>query len=194
MKLKNWAKKQGIHYMTALNWFHAGKIPNAIQYDTGTIIVVTDEPVSINPTDFNTVYIYSRVSSHNKKADLERQAQRCIEFAQANGYVIQKVVKEIGSGMNDKRPKLIKLLEQKPKHIIVEHKDRLTRFGFNFFDLLLPMIGCRLTVINRDHEERDDLIKDLVSIVTSFCCKLYGLRRSQNKQKRIKDILADENI
>lgn len=190
MKLKQWAKKQGISYLTALRWFKAGKIPNSKQYPSGTIIIQEEEVVNIDQQ--KRVHIYARVSSHEKKEDLERQAQRCVEFANANGYEVMSVVKEIASGMNDKRPKLMKLINQKPAHIIVEHKDRLTRFGFNYFEQLLPMIGCKLTVMNRDKEEQDDLLKDLVAIITSFCCKLYGIRRAQNKKARIQNIL-DQN-
>lgn len=192
MKLRQWADKQGISYLTALRWFKAGKIPNSTQFPSGTIIIQDELPV--NTDENKAVHIYARVSSHEKKDDLQRQAQRCVEFANSNGYNIISITKEIASGMNDKRPKLIKLIEQKPKHIIVEHKDRLTRFGFNYFDLLLPMIGCKLTVMNRDQEEHTDLMKDLISVITSFCCKLYGLRRAQNKKQKIQQILEDENV
>lgn len=193
MKLKQWADKQGISYLTALRWFKAGKIPNSKQYDTGTIIV--DDALHLNTSaDHKKVYIYARVSSYEKKNDLERQVERCIQFANSNGYEIVSVTKEIASGMNDRRPKLLKLLEKNPSHIIVEHKDRLTRFGFNYFEVLLPKIGCKLTVINRDVEEQSDLMKDLISIITSFCCKLYGIRRANNKKDKIKQILEDENV
>ena len=192
MKLKDWAKKQGISYLTGLRWFHSGKIPNAYQVDTGTIIV--PDVIPINQSSPKLVSIYCRVSSPQKKDDLERQALRCIEFANANGYQIDKVVKEIASGLNDNRPKLIKLLNSNPEILLVEHKDRLTRFGFNYFELFLPKIGCKLLVMNRDSEEKDDLLKDFIAIITSFCCRLYGLRRSQNKKNKIKEILQNDNL
>jgi predicted site-specific integrase-resolvase len=190
MKLTTWVKNQGISYLTGLRWFHAGKIPNAYQMDTGTIIIpdVHNTPV----TNKKQLSIYCRVSSHEKKGDLERQAERCVAFANANGYEIISITKEIASGMNDKRPKLLKLLETNPPAILVEHKDRLTRFGFNYFDILLPKIGCQLLVMNRDAEENDDLMKDLIAIITSFCCRLYGLRCGQQKKSQIKEIL--ENV
>lgn len=65
------------------------------------------------------------------------------------------------------------------------YKDRLTRFGFNYFDILLPKIGCELVVINKDEEDKPDLMKDLVAIITSFCCRLYGLRRGKGKAKEV---------
>lgn len=187
MRLTDWAKKQGIGYLTAWRWFHAGTLPvKAFQTISGSILV-EDTPIQ---TNLNQVWIYARVSSHDKKDDLERQTERCSEFCRARGWEIQKVIKEIGSGMNDSRPKLLKLLSENPSRIVVEHKDRLTRFGFKYFEVLLPKLGCELIVINRDPEEATDLMKDLVSVITSFCCRLYGLRRGQGKIKQIKEVLT----
>ena len=95
--------------------------------------------------------------------------------------------------MNDNRPKLIKLLESDAYRIVVEHKDRLTRFGFNYIETLTRQQGRELIVVHRDSEEEDDLLKDLVAIITSFCCRLYGLRRGRNKAREIKEtMLCDE--
>lgn len=187
MKLSKWAKQQGIHYSTALRWFHAGSIPNAKQLPTGTILV--EEKNEIEQKNVNGADIYCRVSSHNKKEDLDRQVKRCLDFCNASGIAVRKVYKEIASGMNDNRPKLKQMLESNPTHIVVEHKDRLTRFGFNYFETLLPKIGCRLTVINRDYEEESDLIKDLISIITSYCCRLYGIRKGQSKAQKVREVL-----
>ena len=108
MKLSQWAKEQGISYMTAFRWFHKGQIPNAIQYPNGTILV--QEQTQTKTTN-KQVSIYCRVSSYEKKDDLERQVQRCTDFCIANGYVIKEIVKEIASGMNDKRLMLNTLQE-----------------------------------------------------------------------------------
>jgi putative resolvase len=94
--------------------------------------------------------------------------------------------------MNDKRKQLCLMLDSNPTHIIVEHKDRLTRFGFNYLEKLLSKLGCEIVVMNRDSEDETDLMKDLVSIITSFCCRLYGLRRGQNKAKKLKEELNNE--
>jgi len=82
-------------------------------------------------------WTYARVSSHAQREDLERQSQRCVDFCRINGWKVVESVKEIASGMNDKRPRLVELLKSKPSRIVVEHKDRLTRFGFHYFDVLL---------------------------------------------------------
>jgi len=77
------------------------------------------------------------------------------------------------------------VLDAKPTRILIEYKDRLTRFGFNYFETLLPKIGCELVVINKETEDKQDLMKDLIAIITSFCCRLYGLRRGKNKAKKV---------
>lgn len=157
MKLSDWAKTQGISYQTAWRWFKTGRLPvNATQTPSGTILVELDSKA----TEWRQTSVYARVSAPEKQGDLERQAQRCVDFCQARGWSVDQIVKEVASGMNDSRPKLVKLLRNKPSRLVVEHKDRLTRFGFGYFELLLPMLDCELVVINRDAEERDDLLKD----------------------------------
>ena len=191
MKLSQWAVKNGLTYQTAFNLFKAGKLPGkVIQLETGTILV--DDCDSSIPKENIKTYIYCRVSSYIKKDDLNRQAGRCEDFCRTNGWAVEKVLKEVASGMNDKRSKLFSLLDRSPKRIVVEHKDRLTRFGFNYFDKLLPLLNYELVVIHRDTEDQDDLMKDLVAIITSFCCRLYGMRRGAAKGKVVKKIILNK--
>lgn len=190
MKLSQWAKNNGLHYNTAYRLFKNNQLPvDAIQLSTGTILVKENQ--NVNTIKNKNVSIYARVSSYDKKDDLERQIQRCVNFCSSNGYTIKNITKEIASGMNDKRPKLIKLLNSKPQCILVENKDRLTRFGFNYFEQLLPHINCELIVMNPNDNEENDLMKDLISVITSFCCRLYGLRKGQNKASKIKKELIE---
>lgn len=187
MKLSVWAKKNGISYMTAWRWFRDGKLPvKATQTKTGTVLI---EEVQEIKSQISKAIIYCRVSTYQKKDDLNRQLERCIKFCETKGWEIQKSYKEIASGMNDNRKMLNEILNNVPNILVVEHKDRLTRFGFNYLETLLSKLGCQVCVINRDSEEQEDLMKDLISIITSFCCRLYGLRRGQNKAKKIKEEL-----
>lgn len=94
--------------------------------------------------------------------------------------------------MNDNRKNLLNLFSLPAKRIVVEHKDRLTRFGFNYIDVLLKELGFELIIMNRDFEEENDLMKDLIAVITSFCCRLYGLRRGNNKSKKIKEVLNEK--
>jgi predicted site-specific integrase-resolvase len=181
VKLSTYAKKLGVCYRTAWDWWKKGKL-NAYQLDTGTIIVV-DEP---SPHVQLKVAIYARVSTPEKKSQLETQAQRLLDYCAAKGYKVEFVVKEVASGLNDQRPKLTKLLvDQSINLIVVEHKDRLTRFGFNYLELLLGNQHRTIEVINNDVTPRDDLMGDFVAIITSFCARLYGQRRCKRKTERI---------
>jgi len=139
------------------------------------------------------VCIYARVSSNKQKQDMERQIERIEQFVNAQGISVDKTYKEVASGMNDKRRQLCIMLEKKPTKIYVEHKDRLTRFGFNYLEILLNQMGCEVIVMNKDKECENDLMKDLVSIITSFCCRLYGLRKGHRKSKELQKELQEGN-
>jgi putative resolvase len=185
MKLSVYARKLGISYRTAHRWFKAGKVPG-YQADTGTIIVTDPEVEAILTTLPQKVAIYTRVSAAENKDNLDGQAKRLADYCAAKGYRVVAVVKEIGSGVNDTRPKLLRLLTDATiSMIVVEHKDRLTRFGFNYIEQLLAMQGRQIEVINLAENGKEDLIQDFVSIVTSFCARLYGQRRSKRKTERI---------
>jgi putative resolvase len=185
MKLSDWAREQGLHYMTAYGWFKSGKMPVPC-YQTASKTIMVESSKIINNLN---VVIYARVSSHDKKEDLLRQVTRCEAFCLAKGYSINGVYKEIASGMNDNRKQFWKMIDTNPTTIVVEHKDRLTRFGFEYINRLLLKQNCHIEVINRDAIEETDLIKDMISIITSFCCRLYGARRGQHKAKDIKEII-----
>jgi predicted site-specific integrase-resolvase len=193
MKLSQWAKKLGISYRTAWRMYQKGQIPNAIKLPTGSIIVLEDSDDKGTGIDNNTVAIYCRVSDNASKDNLERQAERLKEYAITRGYQIKHIVKEIGSGVNDSRPKLIKLLNQNDyKILLVEHKDRLTRFGFNYIKEWLESTGRKIEIVDEASDDRADLIQDLVSIVYSFSARLYGLRRAKKKTEEIMEVIQND--
>jgi putative resolvase len=130
VKLSDYAKRQGISYQTAWRWFKSGLL-NAEQMPTGTIIVRDDTPTRAQER----TVIYARVLAAENKSNLDSQAERARQFCIAKGYQIGGIIKEIGSGLNDQRPKLITLLnDPTARRIVVEHQDRLTRFGFNYIE------------------------------------------------------------
>ena len=188
MKLSVWAKSKGLHYRTAWNMYHAGQLPNSEQLLTGTIIV-SEEQVVKEENKKNV--IYCRISSTGRKHELQYQVNRCEQFCSAKGVIVHKVFKEVASGMNDSRREFLKMIEYNPDTIIVENKDRLTRFGFNYLKVLLKKQGCNIIVIHEDKENESDLVKDMISVVTSFCCRLYGLRRGRAKSTKIKEIIHE---
>ena len=185
MKLSAYARQIGVSYRTAWRWFKAGKL-SGFQADTGTIIVMDLTPEEAQVVAPCKVAIYSRVSAAENKGNLEAQAKRLQDYCAAKGYQVATIVKEIGSGVNDTRPKLMKLLtDSTVTLIVVDHKDRLTRFGFNYIEQLLKLQDRRIEVVNLAENGNEDLIQDLVSIVASFCARLYGQRRSKRKIERI---------
>ncbi|MFF2114517.1 IS607 family transposase [Rhodococcus koreensis] len=182
MKLSAWAKEQGVSYRTALNWFHAGKLPvPARQLPTGTILI--DPPVR----ESGVTVAYCRVSSHEQKSDLERQAGRVVTGAGERGLSIDRTITEIGSGLGGRAGKLRKLLaDPAVTTIVVEHRDRLASFGVEYLEAALSAQGRRIVVLDDsevvdDSEVADDLVREMTEVLTSMCVRLYG-RRSASRR------------
>jgi putative resolvase len=176
--LSEYAKKKGISYDTAWRMWKRGQLEGE-RLPTGTIIIFDEDK---KRQDEKKVAIYARVSSSENKSNLNTQAQRLESYCIAKGYQIIRVVKEVGSGVNDHRKLLIKLLEQTDYNLIVaEHKDRLSRVGFNYLKVLLVQTGRDIEIVNLAEERKDDLMQDFVSIITFFCARLYSLRRRKRK-------------
>lgn len=181
MKLSDYARQIGVTYKTAYLMFKRGEL-DAYQLPTGTIIV-NDSPT---PTIGQGVALYARVSSHDQKADAQRQLDRLRDYAAAQGYKITTEVIEIASGLNDQRPKFSRLLTDTTiECILVEHKDRATRFGFHYIALLLEAQGRRIEVIN-ETDTQDELVDDFVSLITSMAARIYGRRSSRQRAERIR--------
>lgn len=183
MKLSEYAKLNNIGYRAAWNRFKQGKIKSAFQNEFGTVIV--PEHV-ISDFNLNHVALYSRVSSNQNKENLKTQSDRLKSYACAKGYNILFDIKEVGSGINDNRVQLIKLLKDRSwGTLIVEHSDRLSRFGVNYIKILIESQGRKLEITNTASDEKTDLIQDLVSIIYSFSARLYGLRKSKRNTEKI---------
>lgn len=187
MKLSDWAEQQGITYKTAWRWFKAGRLPlPCTQTATGTILV---HPVETKPS--GSVALYARVSSADQKPDLERQLGRLTEHAVRKGFVVSRSVTEIGSGLNGHRPKLIKLLtDPDVTAILVEHRDRLARFGSEYIEAALSASGRRLLVVDTS-EMKDDLVQDMIDVMTSMCARLYGRRAARNRAEKAVKAMGD---
>jgi predicted site-specific integrase-resolvase len=187
-KLSEYAKEHNVTYRTAWNHFHRGLISGAYQLPTGTVVICDNRKQEVNRTEY--VVTYARVSSSENKTNLQKQSQRLIDYCNAKGWKTSENIFEIGSGINDNRPKLLKLLkEKKATKLVVEHKDRLTRFGFNYIKCICESINCEIVILNETSGEKEDIVQDFVSIITSFCAKIYGQRRSKrNTEKLIEEL------
>lgn len=110
-------------------------------------------------------------------------------YCAAKGYTIVDEVKEIRSGLNDQRPKLDQILKRDDYSLLIcEHRDRLTRFGFHYLETLLDRCGIQIKVINEMETEDQELMDDFVSIITSFCSRIYGRKRKEKTERIIREI------
>ena len=173
------AQLLGVNTWTMRRWIREGRVP-ARRSETGRLYVPAgwvDAQTGQGDTGRRCA-LYVRESSSDKGA-LQSQADGLKAYAHARGYQVVHVVHEIASGMNDERPKLHRLIGQRDFDVLlVEHKDRLTRLGFRWFEALAPF---RIEVVNVAEEGTHDLMEDLVAIITSFAARLYGKRRGRKK-------------
>ena len=185
-KLTDAAKKLGVHKQTTWNYIKSGQLSASKTKNNRWYIEQEEIDRFLGQNKFveeQGVAIYARVSSSENKDDLDRQVDRLVLFANSRGWRVTRIEKEIASGVNDQRPKLLSLLKDAHKYdyIIVEHKDRLTRFGFN---LIINNIN-NIYVVNEVDNDEHALMEDLVAIITSFCARLYGQRRSKRKTEKL---------
>ena len=187
-KISEYAKLHRVTQRTVWNWIQQGQVQ--IEHTpTGRVRIVID-----NSQKEMKVAIYARVSSSENKNNLDKQTDRLISYCNAKGYQVSKIVKEIGSGLNDTRPKLEKLLvDNSIDIIVVEHKDRLCRFGVNYIEKLLSLQGRTIEIVNPATDDKEDLIQDFISIITSFCSRIYGLRRTKRSTEKLIRELTQEN-
>jgi putative resolvase len=177
MKLSVWAKENGLTYKTAWRMWRDGGLPvPAEQLATGTVLVHPPQAPTITA-----VALYARVSSADQKADLERQLGRLAEYASREKMTVVRSVSEIGSGLNGHRAKIMRLLADPSVHtVVVEHRDRLARFGSEYIEAAMSASGRKVVVVDQT-EMKDDLVQDMVDVLTSFCARLYGRRGAKNR-------------
>lgn len=180
MKLAEWARASGVHPQTAYRWFRQGTMPvPARRLASGTILV--EAPAS---PPAGRVVLYARVCAHDQRADLDRQVARLSAWAAGQGVWVAEVVTEVGSAINSQRPKLRRLLaDPQVGMIVVEHRDRLARFGVEHLEAALSAQGRKLVVADPG-ETTHDLVGDMVEVLTSFCAGLHGRRGARNRALR----------
>ncbi len=128
--------------------------------------------------------VYARVWSADQKEDLDRQVGWVVEWATQQGYRPDEVVKEIGSGLNGDRPRLRRLVaDHTVGTIVVERRERLSRFGFEYVEAALAGRGARILVMD-EGELEDDLVRDVTEVMTSLCARLYGRRSARRRAER----------
>ena len=185
MNLTEWAKTQGVHPQTAYRWFREGTLPVPAQR-VGPRTILVNIDANTTPEAIGGLGLYARVSSHDQKTDLERQVARLSAWAVKTGHRVVRVEAEIASGMNGCRSKAQRLLaDPNVTTVVVEHKDRLGRMNVELVEAALSATGRRLLVV-ADGEVEDDLVRDMVEVLTSFCARLYGRRKPSSRAKSLK--------
>lgn len=193
IKPSAYAKIMSMHVLTVRKHFHEGKIKGKQDPETGTIKLLNPLYKGESDSTEKRAILYARVSSTTNKKSLNGQIERLENYASAKGYTIVDEVKEIASGLNDHRPKFIKVLKRNDYNILLaEHKDRVTRFGYNYLTVLLQRLGITLEVVNQTADKDKELYEDFVAIMTSFCNRIYG-RRRKDKTNQIIKAITDEN-
>jgi putative resolvase len=184
VNLTEWARAQGVHPQTALRWFRDGTLPVPAER-VGPRTILVNVEANQTPTALGgSVGLYARVSSHDEKADLDRQTARLAEWATRAGHRVVRTESEIGSGMNGSRTKARRLLaDPEVTTVVVEHRDRLGRMNVELIEAASSASGRRLVALD-DGEVEDDLAGDMVEVVTSLCARLYGRRSAKMPAKK----------
>jgi putative resolvase len=194
------AKIFGVSYVAVKKWAYAGKIKyiktpgGKYRYPESEIRRLLGEQMPKGK-----VAIYARVSSADQKEDLERQKQKLIEYAKSKGYQDIEVIEDIASGLNENRKglnKLFKLVtERQIEAVFITHKDRLTRFGFEYLETFFNSYGCRIETMDSEKvkEPRQELVEDLIAIVTSLAGRIYGARSRKRRElvEAVKNAVSD---
>lgn len=143
--------------------------------------------------DKRKIVIYTRVSTSNQKEDLKNQVEFLRQYANAKGIIVDEVIEDYGSGLNYNRKKWNKLIdecmENKVKTIIISHKDRFIRFGYDWFERFLSKFEVSFIIVNNESlSPQEELVQDIISILHIFSCRIYGLRKYKNKIRKDKEV------
>ncbi|MGW3659032.1 IS607 family transposase [Streptomyces sp. NPDC005151] len=183
MNLTEWARVQGVHPQTAYRWFREGTLPVPAQRVGPRMILVNVEAVAA-PGTVGGVGLYARVSSRDQTGDLQRQVARLSRWAAQSGHRVVRVESEIGSGMNGSRVRARRLLaDPDVTTVVVERRDRLGRMNTELVEAALEAADRRLVVLD-DGELEDDLVRDMMEALTSFCARLYGRRSAKSRARK----------
>jgi len=189
VNLTEWAEANGVHRQTAYRWFREGVLPVPAERVGPRTILVNIEANS-SPSVTGGVGLYARVSSHDQKDDLARQTARLSEWAAKAGHRVVRIESEIASGMNGSRTKARRLLaDPDVTTVVVERKDRLGRMNVELVEAALAATGRRLVVLD-EGEVDDDLVQDIVDVLTSFYARLYGQRSAKNRARKALEAAA----
>lgn len=193
MRIGEFAKRVNRSTRTILRWEEQGlitphKTTSGQRYYTQEHI---NQTLNQTPTTKTTI-AYIRVSSHNQKQDLKNQRTALETYTMNAGTTVDEWTEEIGSGLNFTRPKLTNILDRSIQEreqitLIIAHKDRLARFGYDLIEHILKTNGGKIIVMNHESlSPQEELVQDLLAILRVFSSRLYGLRRYEKAIRKDK--------
>ena len=198
-KPKDFAELTGVSVKTLQRWDREGilevnRTPTDRRYYTYNQYLQFKGIDTENDT--RQVVIYARVSIRNQKDDLQNQVSFSRQFCNARGMIVDQCIEEYGSGLNYIRKKwnqlLDEVMEQKIKTIIVTHKDRFIRFGYDWFEKFCMKFNTTMVIVNNEElSPHEELVQDIVSILHVFSCRLYGLRKYKKQIERDEEIAKE---
>ena len=198
-KPKDFAELTGVSVKTLQRWDREG-ILEANRTPTDRRYYTYDQYLQFKgiktKNDIRQVVIYARVSTNNQKDDLQKQVSFLRQFCNARGIIVDQCIEDYGSGLNYNRKKWNKLLdevmEQKIKTIIITHKDRFIRFGYDWFEKFCMKFHTTIVIVNNEElSPQEELVQDIVSILHVFSCRLYGLRKYKKQIERDEEIVKE---
>jgi len=194
LKLREFCRLVGISYQTFKRWVREGRIP-VVRTPTGRIRVlysvvehILKERTGIEKARESRAVIYARVSSSDQRSDLEKQIQYLTQYCSAKGYRVVDILSDVASGLNTERRGLLKLfnyvVNRQVDVVVITYRDRLTRFGFEYLEYLFKQFGVSIEVVfgEEPKDAYQELVEDLIAVVTSFAGKLYGMRSHRKKK------------
>ncbi|EOU1635271.1 IS607 family transposase [Clostridium perfringens] len=195
-KPKEFAELLNISIITLQRWDNDGKL-KAFRTTTNRRYYTYEQYLEYTgihkETDSRKIVIYTRVSTSNQKDDLKNQVEFLRQYANAKGIIVDEVIEDYGSGLNYNRKKWNRLIDScmtnEISTIIITHKDRFIRFGYDWFESFLAKFTVEIIVVNNESlSPQEELVQDIISILHIFSCRIYGLRKYKKKIREDEEV------
>jgi len=198
-RVQEFAERIGKSTSTLRRWDREGKLPAKRSVGGHRYYDESDVRKALgieNPEQDKKSVVYCRVSSRSQLPDLKSQVEAMRQFCLGAGLAVDEWIEEIGGGMNFKRKRFLSVInrieEGEISKLIIAHKDRLVRFGFDFFQIFAQRHGCEIVVVNQEQlSPQQEMVDDLMAIVHCFSSRLYGLR---SYKKKIKEVVEQSDV
>lgn len=199
LTLKETGKLLNVSKQTLQRWDNSGKLiavrteGGHRRYKLSDIEKILGENDNLSSNDKKEIIVatYVRCSTPDQKVrgDIDRQSNRIFEYCTKKGYKVEHVIKDMGSGLNDKRKGFTKLcnlvVNKKINKVIIEHKDRLTRFQYNLIEFFFNSYGVEIELLDKkEYREQEELVNDMMMLIASFSGHLHSNRAKENRKKR----------